>query len=1623
MMAQSASFIVLVTALLISTLSYCSAENVYCVTPTATSCSSCPHNSIHCATLSVYAQEAEMYFTPDTTMVFLPGDHVLDRNITVANVTRLTMRGESSSGNIATVVRNGSVGFSFTNMVDINIYSLAFTSYNGSWSYGSRPASNSALFLQSIPNAKLVNCSFHDNIGTALAVNNTSVTLVENKFMHNQCACRSFSEMRELGCGVTTFNSNLTFSGNTSFHNSTQTDFYDYVNCAGAIWASTSSLHFTGTNNFIGNSANGINGVGAIYAEANTSLSFSGTTTFTHNLAEVGGAIVTVENVIVTFNGTNNFTSNSASDSGGAIFAASNTSLSFSGPSHFSRNSAEHFNGGAIATSDHVILTFNGTNNFINNSALGYGGAIDTSDHVILTFNGTNNFINNSAESGGAIDTLDNVILTFNGTNSFINNSAESGGAIDTLDNAVLTFNGTNNFINNLAQYGGAICPVDNAVLTFNGINTFVNNLAQYGGAVYTYDNAVLTFNGTNNFINNSAESGGAIDTLDNAVLTFNGTNNFINNSALGYGGAIDTSDHVILTFNGTNNFINNSAESGGAIDTLDNAVLTFNGTNNFINNSAQYGGAICPVDNAMLTFNGINTFINNSAQYGGAVYTYDNAVLTFNGINNFINNSANKNSGGAIHAVTNISLIFVGTSNFTHNSAGYEGGAVVTAGNGVLIFNGTNNFFNNSANNGGAVYTYDNAMLTFNGINTFINNSAQYGGAIDTLDNAVLTFNGINTFINNSANKNSGGAIYAVTNISLIFVGASNFTHNSAGYEGGAVVTAGNGVLTFNGTNNFINNSANNGGAIYAAVHASLSFTGTSNLSRNLAMQGGAISANSNSALTFNGNINFTNNGHNIRDSRGGAMHLAIQSTFFVFPNTTVCWENNYANLGGAIYVLTTIPFTQCKMTQIATFIATTKDCFFQLPGQNLSNGFDVQLVFKNNSAYNAGSVLYGGTIDNCCLDPYDFCDSGPVFDKLFHYEADNTTSSVSSDPFRVCLCENNHPNCSKSIKTLSVYPGETFQVSLVAVGQREGIVPSVVRSCPNKGRLETSQYIQQTTTTCATINYTVFSQQDVSLELYPEGPCSTVSDTLLLQLRIHQGCPPGFALENSSVSCVCDQALQKYTNRCNITNGLGQITRESDDTFWVGYDESHGLILHPQCPFDNCVSHAVNFSLKDTDMQCAYNRSGLLCGACKNEYSLVLGTSHCKLCTNYCLYLLIPFAVMGVALVFLLLVCKLTVATGTLSGLVFYANIVGANHTMFLPVESTDTLSVFIAWINLDFGIETCFYDGMDAYSKTWLQFVFPVYIWVLVGVMILVSHFSKRFANLLGSNPVSVLATLILLSYAKILRTLISVVSFTNLEYTDSHYIRRAWLYDANVDYIIGKHIPVFLVALLAFFLFLLYTLLLFFGQWLQAISHLRLFAWVNSARLKPFMDSYHAPYKPKHRYWPGLLLVLRFLLLLVFALNYQRDPSINLLAIVVGAGVLQLWAWVSGGVYKNWCLDGLEGSFILNVIVLSVATYHVKLSGGNQRTVGHTSVTIALVTFVGILAYHIFQQLRQTKLWKKVPKLNLEFKKLNTKQAVNNLNNPTNNSTDSESVSLDQLREPWLEDLLPPTHSSI
>jgi len=130
-----------------------------------------------------------------------------------------------------------------------------------------------------------------------------------------------------------------------------------------------------------------------------------------------------------------------------------------------------------------------------------------------------------------------------------------------------------------------------------------------------------------------------------------------------------------------------------------------------------------------------------------------------------------------------------------------------------------------------------------------------------------------------------------------------------------------------------------------------------------------------------------------------------------------------------------------------------------------------------------------------------------------------------------------------------------------------------------------------------------------------------------------------------------------------------------------------------------------------------------------------------------------------------------NLTVSVGSINGLIFYANVVRANQAIFFPSTASNSfLSIFIAWLNLDLGFETCFYNGLDAYTKTWLQFLVPLYIWTVVVLIIVSSHYYTIAAKLTGRNAVQVLATLFLMSYAKLVQIAITAFSFKVLEYPD-------------------------------------------------------------------------------------------------------------------------------------------------------------------------------------------------------------------------------------------------------------
>ena len=458
-------------------------------------------------------------------------------------------------------------------------------------------------------------------------------------------------------------------------------------------------------------------------------------------------------------------------------------------------------------------------------------------------------------------------------------------------------------------------------------------------------------------------------------------------------------------------------------------------------------------------------------------------------------------------------------------------------------------------------------------------------------------------------------------------------------------------------------------------------------------------------------------------------------------------------------------------------------------------------------------------------------------------------------------------------------------------------------------------------------------------------------ISDELLQFkiLIVLKHCPLGFEFDSKRNICLCHPYLNNYGVQCNFTTY--KVNRKAQQ--WIGIlNHAKNIVIHQHCPYDYCKSYSLSLNLSTPDDQCSSNRSGILCGACQPGLSQVLGISNCKKCSNVWILITFVFAFAGILLVVGLIKLNITVSMGTINGLIFYANIVRANTTTFFPDKTANTfLSWFIAWLNLDVGIETCFYDGLDAYVKTWLQFAFPLYIWLLVTLIIISSKYSSRAAKLFGVNAVQVLATLFLLSYAKLLR--LTIVIFQPTHLLGNH---KVWHYDGNIAYLGKQHTILMVTALLFFVIFFIPYTLLFGIQWLQIFSHYKPFRWVN--KLKPLFDAYTGPYKDKHRYWTGLLLLVRIGLFIVFSANTSGDPAINLLAIIMVIICLFIYLAMFGGVYKVWPLNLLEYFSLFNLVILSVMTLYLMSANKPNHSLSQVSVSITLCTTILIIAYHGF-----------------------------------------------------------------
>ena len=580
------------------------------------------------------------------------------------------------------------------------------------------------------------------------------------------------------------------------------------------------------------------------------------------------------------------------------------------------------------------------------------------------------------------------------------NNTGDYGGGLSIVDSTV-NLNSTF-IIHNTAEVGGGGIHAQDSHIVFQNIIILKSNTATYGGGLIVF-NSTINFEGDSIFIGNSGKiSGGGVYANHSSHLVFQNVT-VENNTAGSYGGGFFGEDSNI-NFKGDSIFIGNSAgEIGGGVYANDSSHLVFQNVRVENNTAAVYGGGFRVSDSSSVNFEGEKVvFINNTAYYGGGLFVYDSSGVNFDGENvGFINNTAVY--GGGLFEYDNSTVNFDGGNVvFINNTADYGGGLFVF--NGSINFDGGNvKFINNTADYGGGLFAFNSGVNFERKLATFIDNSArEFGGGILVVASASLTFNIDVIFHSNYARI--GGAIYG-DSCSIATSGNVSLLNNSAWYGGAMELDASQ--LNVNGNSSFVGNSAD-----YSNGY------------------GGAINS-VRSNLTFNGSIAFINN----TATYGGGLALSADSTMYLLPNNThIYFERNDASRhGGAIFIQDD-PFSYCITDPMANYFRGI--CFIQVVHCNYQTAYyrvlqptvgqdrDVQLVFESNSAKEAGSVLYGGTLDRCgfCAGEKDLTIGAP-FDTIASIsDSPSDVSIISSSPFQICFCNDSHLDCSQRLTTYSI-------------------------------------------------------------------------------------------------------------------------------------------------------------------------------------------------------------------------------------------------------------------------------------------------------------------------------------------------------------------------------------------------------------------------------------------------------------------------------------------------------------------------------------------------------------------------------------------------------------------------
>ena len=623
--------------------------------------------------------------------------------------------------------------------------------------------------------------------------------------------------------------------------------------------------------------------------------------------------------------------------------------------------------------------------------------------------------------------------------------------------------------------------------------------------------------------------------------------------------------------------------------------------------------------------------------------------------------------------------------------------------------------------------------------------------------------------------------------------------------------------------------------------------------------------------------NSRVQNNGYTVIEGNAeGGMLLLSNSLLLLSNNSVLKVHNNRDN--GILSAGLSVAGTRRKETPSSLQLWPENNmCFFQLvdiQGRFIHScelhHFNTSISVSQNRQFGlwryATNNTWNGHFDGCRLKTQDgsILVRNDTLVRTFGTDALSKLPEEATLPYKICLCSSTFASGNTSlfdcrqVSTISAYPGRAeLHVALLADFNRtvSGRISLVVA--------KKEMFYEIANCTLIPLQWLTQPGETEVTELrlaeYYGGQLIWYLSHIV-HVNITE-CPLGLVHVTTDPGCSCNAVLNEHRFTCSITSP--SFTYKGLDLgMWIGYygEGNDSLAIGHNCPVFYCNNFIFQNGILLEELldrkQCQQQRTGIMCSKCPKGTSSVFGSFHCRECSHGWVVLVLIFALAGVFILALLFLFNLTLLQGTIQGIVLYANTLVLLGDFFEAYE-VKYLYIPIALMNFDLGFETCFFNGMNEFSKAILRFAFPLYLFTLLIITIIVVHkcgyriFRFRF---IARRAVPVLATIMLLTYTDLAGAVITGLRYTTIYNATSGEGHVVWLYQPGLLYFRGPHLVLGILSLAMALLYLIpFTFIMLFGDLLRRYIHK---LWFSH-----FLDVLQGAFRWPFGFWAGLRLLLR------------------------------------------------------------------------------------------------------------------------------------------------------------------